>query len=277
MAIITVSRGSMSGGEALAQCTSAKLGYPLLGREILVEAADKLGVAEETFRQKLEKSPGLWGRLVSNRRLYITAVQAALAEHAAGGNLVYHGYAGHLLLRDVPGVLRVRLIAPLEMRVRKVMESQRLARDAAAEYIQNVDADRVRWTKFIYGVDWSDPSHYDLVINLEKMSLETACGLICESVARPEFAASDESRKVLTDFLLSCRVKVALAANVETRNIELDIHAHDGVAEISGDLPTGGVLVHSTGRTEAIILHVAQEVPGVHKVLLDIRKIDAYH
>jgi len=278
MALITVSRGSMSGGEALAKCVSERLEYPLVGREILVEAASKLGVPEDTLRQKLEKSPGMWGRLVSNRRLYIIAVQATLAEHAADGNLVYHGHAGHLLLRNIPAVLRVRLIAPLEMRVRTLMDRQQMSRDAATEYIQNVDADRVRWTKFIYGMDWSDPSLYDLVINLEKMSLDTACSLIREGVSRPEFAASAETRKVLADFRLACRVRVALATNVETRNIELDIRALDGVVEISGDVPTAGVLVHATSvRPEAAILHIAQGVAGVQKVLLNLRKVDAYH
>jgi cytidylate kinase len=277
MAIITVSRGSMSGGEALAKCASEKLGYPLIGREILMEAASKLGVAEDTLRQKLEKSPGMWGRLVSNRRLYIIGIQAALAEHAAGGNLVYHGNAGHLLLRDIPAVLRVRLIAPLEMRVRTLMERQQMSREDAADYIQNVDADRVRWTKFIYGRDWSDPSLYDLVINLEKMSLETACGLVCDSVSRPEFTASAEIRKALADFRLACHVKVALAANVETRAIELETRASDGVVQISGEMPTAGMMVPASGRTEAAIVRLASEVPGVQKVLLDVRKTDAYH
>jgi len=108
MAIITISRGSMSGGEALAECLHQRLGYPVLGREVLVEAAAKLGVPEETLTQKFEKSPGLWSRLTESRRLYLVAIQAAIAEHAASGNLIYHGRAGHMLLHGVPNVLRVR-------------------------------------------------------------------------------------------------------------------------------------------------------------------------
>lgn len=267
----------MSGGEALARCASEKLGYPLMGREILVEAASKLGVAEATLRKKFESSPGMWDRLTSNRRLYIIAVQAALAEHAADGNLVYHGHAGHLLLRGIPGVLRVRLIAPLAMRVRTLMERQQMNQEAATDYIRKVDVDRVRWTKFIYGMDWSDPSLYDLVINLEKMSLETACGLLCESVSRPEFTASPELGKAVADFRLGCRVKVALAANVETRNIDFEIHARDGVVEISAEMPTAGVLTSGSARADAAVAHIAEGVPGVQKTVLNLRKIDAYH
>ena len=68
MAIITISRGSMSGGEALAKRLADRLRYPILGREILVEAATKAGVSEEELTQKFERSPGLWDRMTSSRR-----------------------------------------------------------------------------------------------------------------------------------------------------------------------------------------------------------------
>jgi cytidylate kinase len=277
MAIITISRGTMSGGEALAKCLSEELKYPILGREILVEAAARLGVSEETLSQKFERSPGLWDRLSSNRRLYIIAVQATLAEHAASGNLVYHGNAGHLLLRDIAAVMRVRLIAPMEMRQRMLMGRQHLNKDAAAEYIRNVDAERIRWTKLIYGVDWCDPALYDVVINLEKVSLPTACAMVAQMVARPEFLVNDQVKKDLSDFLLGCRVKVALATNVATRNIDFEIKAGDGVVEVLGEMPNAGTLTHASTRAEVEVARVVESVSGVKKVLLNIRKVDAYH
>ncbi len=103
MSIITISRGSMSGGQALAECLAGALGSPCVGREIVVEAAAKVGVPEKILAEKLERGPGVWDRLTLPRRMYVAAVQEALAEHAVKGDLVYHGYAGHLLLRGVPG------------------------------------------------------------------------------------------------------------------------------------------------------------------------------
>lgn len=277
MAIITISRGSMSGGEALANCLASELGYPCIGREILIEAAAKLGVSEETFSRKLEKSPGLWGRLTSDRRLYIVAVQAALAEHARSGNLVYHGHAGHLLLKGIPNVLRVRLIAPLEMRVRAVMERQHLSHADAVEYIRTVDEERIRWTKFIYGLDWRDPSLYDLVVNLENMSVKTACALICHTIQQPEFVMTEATRRRLEDFNLACQAKLALARNPHTRGVEFEVQANDGVVEVFGEIPAARLLGRSSHRAEEQVCKTVAQVPGVKNVIAHIKEFDAYH
>ena len=276
MAIITISRGSMSGGEALAQCLSTTLDYPIVARDVLVDAAKKLDVSEETLTQKIVRGPGVWESLTSNRRLYVVAVQAALAEHLNMGNLVYHGHAGHLLLKGIPTVLRVRLIAPLEMRVRSVMERQHLNREAAVKYIETVDHERIRWTQFIYGVDWSDPSIYDLVINLENMSIQTACATIAAVVGQPEFALTDAAKKAIADFQLACRVKIALATNALTRELDLRLKAKNGTIEISAEVPNVGLLTHTSSRDEREILRVVQGVEGVKQVYLDLHKTSPY-
>ncbi len=277
MAIITISRGTMSGGEALAKCLSEHLKYPCVGREILVKAAAKLGVSENILIQKVQKGPGLLDRLSSNRRIYVTAVQATLAEYAVSGDLVYHGHAGHLLLHGIPSVMRVRLIAPVPMRVKSVMERQHLSEEAAIEHVERVDAERILWTKFIYGADWRDPGLYDMVLNLEKMSIETACHLITEGSKRPEFTVDGAVRRALQDFLLSCRVKVALATNVGTKGVEFHVTADDGTVVVSGEMPTAGILKRASARGDAEVTRIVEAVAGVKKTRLDIRKVDAYH
>jgi len=260
----------------LAQCLSTTLDYPIVARDVLVAAAKKLDVSEETLTKKIVRGPGVWESLTSNRRLYVVAVQAALAEHLDKGNLVYHGHAGHLLLKGVPTVLRVRLIAPLEMRVRSVMERQHLNREAAVEYITKVDHERIRWTQFIYGVDWSDPSIYDLVINLENMSIQTACATIAAIVRQPEFALTNAAKKAIADFQLACRVKIALATNALTRELDLHLKADNGTVEISAEVPKVGLLTHTSSRDEREILRVVQGVEGVKQVYLDLQEINPY-
>lgn len=277
MAIITISRGSMSGGEALAERLAKKLGYPSVGREVIVAAAEKLGVSEQTLSEKFMRSPGLWERMTSNRRFYLVAVQAALVEHAARGDLIYHGHAGHLLLRGIPSVLRVRLIAPMDFRIRAVMERHQLDRDDAEAYIRRVDEERARWTKFIYGVDWTDPSLYDLVVSLEKMSMETASHMIAAAAGQPEYSTTDEVRKELANFLLASRVKMALASNPQTRHFELDVHAEDGELEITGILPAAYMLSVTSSRDEDEIRRTAEAVDGVASVRLSVQRIPTPH
>ncbi len=267
----------MSGGKALAECLSKALGCPCVGREILVDAAARLGVPEQVLAQKMERGPGLWDRLTLERRVYVVAVQAALAEQIEKGDLVYHGLAGHMLLRGLPAVLRLRLIAPLEVRLQAVMERQGLTREAAEHCIHDIDANRVRWTKFMYGVDLREPQLYDLVINLERMSLPTACAIVVEAARRPEYLINDSVRASLASFSLACRVKVALATHPASRGLDLDVTATGNVVTIAGEVPKPIMLTHTSSRWELELTQIAKSVAGVQRVELGIRPFDAYH
>jgi cytidylate kinase len=277
MPIITVSRGSMSGGKTLAECISGTLRIPCLGREILVNAAAKLGVPEEVLAKKMEQGPGLWDRLTLERRIYVVAVQASLAEEIINGDLVYHGLAGQLLLRNAPAVLRVRLIAPIESRIRTVMEHQGLSRQAADQYIKDVDENRIRWTRFIYGVDLQNPQIYDVLINLEKMSIPSACDIVVEAAKKPEFQITEKVRTELADFALACRVKVMLATHPASRGLDLEVTARGGDIRISGEVPKPVMLTHASSRWENELTHISKSVDGVRMVELSIQPFDAYH
>jgi len=206
LAIITISRGSLSGGRALAECLSSRLGYPDVGREVLQQAAEALGASEETFRGKFETTPGLWGRLTKAREKYVLAVQTALAEWCTRGNLVYHGLSGHHLLKGLPGILRIRLIAPMDSRVKALLESHPQMTAAQAEsFIDDVDHDRARWVKVMYGADVNDPNLYDLIINLRTHSIESACETIVAAAAQPRFQITDEVEAEIFAFAAACR------------------------------------------------------------------------
>ena len=68
------------GGQAVAEGVAAALGCPCVGREILVEAAVELGVSPELLGTRIERVPRVWDRLATERRAYVVALQAALAE-----------------------------------------------------------------------------------------------------------------------------------------------------------------------------------------------------
>jgi cytidylate kinase len=182
------------------------LGYPSVGREVLQEAAEALGASEEVFRGKFETTPGLWGRLTRAREKYILAVQTSLAEWCTRGDLVYHGLSGHHLLKGLPGILKVRLIAPMEMRVKALLDSYpQMNASQAEDFIKDVDQDRSRWVKIMYGAEVTDPSIYDLTINLRTHTLESACDTIATAVAQPRFQITDEVEAELFAFAAECR------------------------------------------------------------------------
>ncbi|HEX9887657.1 MAG TPA: cytidylate kinase-like family protein [Longimicrobiales bacterium] len=208
MPIITISRGSLSGGRALAECLADRLGYPCVAAEIVRGAAAKLGVSMEDVQGKFETSPGLWARLVRDREKYVLAVRTALLEGCAEGSLVYHGLAGQFLLRDLRGVLRIRLIAPLDVRLRTLTDHHRMGREAAEEFIRDVDNERRRWVRVMYGEDVESPALYDLTVNLRTLSLDTACEVIAEAAGQPQYEITAEARAAMEALRVACHERL---------------------------------------------------------------------
>lgn len=261
MPIITISRGSKSGGEALARLIAEKLNCPnLISREVLVKVSEVYGIGENELISTMNDPPHFWSRSTrtKRRRLYLTYIRAALLDYAAEGCIVYHGNAGHFLLNDIGWILKVRLIAPLEKRIAALQETMDLDKYQAALYIKKVDEDRMKWTKFLYNEDWNDPSHFDIVINLKHISLETASNTIFQMSQTPEFARTEKRVQDLENKALAARVQAALEANPKTREAEVDITADGSVIQLSGQIS------HKNLRSELIT--VTSNVRGVTEV-----------
>jgi cytidylate kinase len=272
MAIITISRGTMSGGEALAKCLSERLGIPAVSQEILQEASQRFGISQSLLLQHLEKTKGLIPGPSPERRLYLAAIQLALAERAQKGPFVYHGHAGHLLLKGIPQVLKVRVIAPLIRRAQKLAETQKISVEEAKKTIEKLDESRVKWTRFLYDVDWWDPSIYDLVVNLDALTLEGACEMIVYALSRPEFQETSESQAIIKDFLLASRVKAVLASHDLTKGLELEVKAEKGIIGITGSFQTGGIFSSGKHRIKKDLIEVARQVEGVKEVRIGIEE-----
>jgi cytidylate kinase len=275
MSIVTISRGTFSGGEALAQCLTKKTGLPAVGVEVIKEAATLYGISESEISQQLKQGPNVWERLLGEKRhLYLIALQSAMAERAAKGDFIYHGLAGHFLLHGVPNVFKVRLVAPLSYRIKNEMAKKNITAEVAKQYIEKVDERRKQWTKFFYHVDWTDPFLYDMVINLENLSLDTACGMIMYALSQPEFQSSPEKKKVVENFALSCQIKAKIALNERTKGIGLDVEVKDGNVRIQGKLyTTVGMFATGLRQSEAEIITIVKSVPGVKDVKVDLQEL----
>ena len=94
MAIITISRGSASGGLLLAEGLAAKLGYDIVRREEIIHNAAKGGIPEEALEKALLEPPGFWDKFKHDRRRYLIFIQQALCERALHDNIIYIGHAG---------------------------------------------------------------------------------------------------------------------------------------------------------------------------------------
>lgn len=263
MSIITISRGTMSGGKKLAETLAEQLGYKCVSREIIIKAADDYGVPEGKLFETIQKSPSIFQKLSFERDRYLAYIQASLCEYAKEDKLIYHGNAGHFLLEGISHVLRVRLVADMPYRIKATMEQFKYSEKEAIKYIEKVDKGRVKWTNFLYGRDWRSPELYDLVFNLERTDLGFVCEMVTHALQQPQFQVTPESAKAMNDLLLASRVRAILAG---IQNLRLD---HIGVAA-DGDT----VVVHGKVKTQELLdeaLEAADHAPGVETVTNELQ------
>ncbi len=259
MAIITISRGSLSGGANLARLVAQELDYQCLSREALLESAsERYGVEFQQLADTLEKPPSIWERVTKGPRVYLAVLRATLLESAAGGQIVYHGHAGHFLMAGVVCVLRTRLIAPFEMRVQAAMESKQMSRQSAEQHIRDVDEVRIRWTKYLYDVDWNDPMNFDITINLANVHMQSAKDLICHMASQKAFQISDACALKLKNLCLAAHVQALLALNRETQTLDVQVESNDGMIRLSGAI--------ESEKLRSAVLEVVNEVGEIKGV-----------
>jgi cytidylate kinase len=258
MPIITISRGSASGGIMLAQGLAEKTGYRLVSREDIIQSASKYGVPAETLEEALLKPPGFWERFQHERRRYLSFVQAALCEQAKGDRIIYHGNAGYILLRGISHVLCVHVVAPMPYRINMLMQRENMLREDAIRYIEKMDQYRKDWTRFLYGVEWLDPHLSDLMINLKTLDIKGAVDIVAAVAEREEFQATGESLKAMENLLIASRVRSALAANHKTASVEIAVEANEGTVYLKGKIRPSSLIDE--------IIETVRQVEGVRSI-----------
>lgn len=258
MAIITISRGTFSGGQSLARCIAEKLGYRLISREVLVKAAQDYGSSLEKLSDAIAEVPRFLEGLSTERVHYLAFIRAVLSREIRNDNVIYHGHAGHLLITPLPHLIRVRIIANPEYRIQAAMERNRLKREEAIKFIKNVDEKRIKWTKFLYHADWYDPSLYDLVINIDNLSISDACDIVSYTASLDKFKATPEAKKMVDDLVLSTEIRALIASTKGIADSGVEIDADGEVITIGGTV--------SSLQDADKIRELVQGVPGVATV-----------
>jgi len=263
-----ISRGTYSGGKQLAECVAEKLGYRCLSREELLESvATQYGVGKDVISAALQNKPGLLEGKSLLRIHHVVYLQAAICKECKNDNLVYHGYVGHTFLGKVSHVLRVRVVADMEFRIKGAMERLNISREEAINHIKKEDHDRANWVKSIYKIEWQDPLLYDQVINLEHMSIANACELLVFS-AGTIFLTTPESQKTMDDLAFSTdiRARIAMQSGVDThggiRDYEIEIAADDGIVTVGGK-------ANSVAEAKKI-MSIVRDTPGVKDIKSDL-------
>jgi cytidylate kinase len=193
MSTIFVSSVPFGPGEDVARKLAQKLGYFFLSRNDVLKRAGEFGIPVGKLEMAAFDNPPILEHMGEVRGKYLTFARAFIGERAAEGSLVYYGLAGQHKLPGVPDAMRVRVIPDHGQRVATVMEKINLSREEAERFLRSMDDEIKTWVRFMYNIDLDDATRYDIVMNLERLSIENAVSGLCGIVV-PAFKAGPAAR-----------------------------------------------------------------------------------
>jgi cytidylate kinase len=240
MPLIAMTREMGSLGKDVAAGVAARSGKRVVYHEIIEPIANKMRLRKSHVERFLDGKSGIWERLTTDKTsLSIFTADETFRFLRDGSTGVIRGWGAVHLLRNIPHVIRVRVCAPLETRVTRMME--RLGTDDRANVeneIQMSEEAHTAITKRHFNVNWRDPELYDLVLSTERMSVEECVDEIDSLMRKPCFQETPESLRMVDNLALEWAVRSALRRDERTAESSFTIECSDGVAKLLGVVDT---------------------------------------
>jgi cytidylate kinase len=211
--VVAISPTDGSAGEQLGPVIARELGYQLVNEQIVAQAAREAGVTPEIVAD-VEKRKGMLHRLFEgfsevgpagaagftgfaaiaedpgpNRDALRGLIRTVLEQSAEQGNVVIVAHAASLALGGNPDVLRVLITASAETRAKRIAEAQNVDDAEAKKIVERGDDNRADYLKRFYGASAESPTHYDIVINTDRVGTEDAAALILGAARSPQIPA----------------------------------------------------------------------------------------
>ena len=238
MPLVAMTREMGSLGMDVARILESELKVPIVYHEMVNNLADKMRIRKSHVIRLLGGKASLLERLTADKTSLNIYTADEMLQVASKG-AVMRGWGAAHLLRPVKHAICVRVCAPFELRVKRMM--QRLDtddRDAVVTEIRNNDEAQGAITKRHFGVDWQDPEGYDVSLNTERMSVDQCAEEIMQVVKQPQFRQTDESRRVLAGLALQARIRAALRADASTRQLSFAVEPEEGKVRLRGLVAT---------------------------------------
>lgn len=254
---LTQEMGSLAKDVAVRLGESA--GLTVTRHEVAENVAGRMNVPTSLINRLRGGKAGLVERLSTDAQSVAIYTAEEVFSQAQRGNVVLRGWGATLLLRPVSHVVSVRITRSFGKRVDWLMESLGIDdRGAAEAEVRRSDEAHANRMKAQFGVAWGDPVLYDLVINMDRITVDTAVAQVLALAARPEFAETDASRARLQALALNARVRAALKANESTAGTNVDIDSAGGKVALAG------MVLNDAERAE--VERVATTIAGVGNV-----------
>lgn len=200
------------------------LDYRYIGPECIDAAASTYSVSTERLRRTLDHTS--YPIVMSRRRRerHIAFFLAALISAIAPGKAIYAGHEGHMLVGDVSHIVKIWLTANIQERTVRRADKDGITTAHAHRLLVRRDARRRHWFMKVFGIDGTDPSLFDLIVDLSKVGIDGACEQITKTAGETRFRPVTYSIKSLQDHELACRVKARLIRKFGS----IEVIARDG-------------------------------------------------
>jgi cytidylate kinase len=259
MPVIAMTQEMGSLAKDVAMTLAAVLNVEVMRHEVVEHVAEKMALPKSAIRRLRQGKAGFFERLKTDQRVMALYTAEEVFALANRGNVVLRGWGATCLLRPVQHVPCVRITSTFERRVDWVMANLETEdREFAAAEIRRSDEAHASRMNKQFGVDWGNPVLYDLVLNTERVSVDSCVEQIILLAGRPEFQETDASRAVLANMTLEARIRSAITDNPATRHVHITIEAHDGQVALRGIV----VDENESTSTEQVV----NTVVGVHTV-----------
>ena len=165
MGIITVSRELAALGDETAHELAKLLGYRFVEKKALDDRIKTYGIDENKFKKYDERKPSFFASLSQDRDNYLHYLKTALFTEAEQGNCVFIGRGAGVVFKDMPGLIRIFLAAPLEIRIERVRSYFHCDERRARQIIESSDQDRIGFHRYFFDSKWKEPENYHAILN----------------------------------------------------------------------------------------------------------------
>jgi cytidylate kinase len=263
MYFITVSEMLGTNGEKIARQVAKTLNYTFYGEEELFRAADEMGFFSDIEKLN-ERGPTFLETFFSEKpKVYLDRLQSVIYELAKKGDGVFWGRGSQLLLNAFDCAFHVLVTGSIKKRIQRLMEEKQIGGEAAEKMIRQSDQDKRGFLRYAFDEDWLNPHLYDLILNTDKLSIDSAVKILTDGAKSDEIkACGRDSVQSLGKLSLQRKVEAALLeAGLLSQYLRFSMEDVDSV-RLYG-------LVNSSEKKERIET-VLKEIKGVKKITNEV-------
>jgi cytidylate kinase len=256
MTVIAMTQEMATLGKDVALGVCEKLGLEQVRHEVGDVVAGRMQVKKSLIRRIREGRAGKIEKWAADEKTISIFTAEEVFDRAVKGNVLIRGWGATLLLRSVPHIPCIRVCAPFEVRVKRLMERLETDDEQLARHeIELEDTTRAARMGENFNVTWGDPTLYDLTLNTERIAIPTCVDEVIALAKAPEFQETAESRQYLLDLALQARARAALKADERTAGIDIALEAKNGRLRLRG------IVVND--REKALVREVVESLEGV--------------